>query len=353
MNRRQKELEQIFLYDEKQTLELLKENYQQALNDINIKIAELKGRDDADMQNVIYQLNYQKALQGQVRTILEQLQDNNYQTVSEYLVKSYEQGYIGTMYDLQGQGIPIIVPIDQRQVVIAIQNETKLSEDLYTALGKDTREMSRQIASEISRGIASSSGYSEIARNISNRAAISRNNAMRIARTEAHRIQNKAISDAQWKAKERGADIVKIWSAALDDRTRETHRRLDGQIRELEEPFKIDGLEAMEPGDFGDPAEDCNCRCRCNSKARWLLDSSETKHLGNTENMSDEKLQPIADKIGLSAEELRDYSDQIIPVKAKDYEDFREQYEKIVNHDMIEEDDESGTKKKRKLNSKS
>lgn len=33
------------------------------------------------------------------------------------------------------------------------------------------------------------------------------------------------------------------------------------QIRELDEPFEVQGMTAMQPGDFGDPAEDCNCRC--------------------------------------------------------------------------------------------
>ena len=105
------------------------------------------------MQYVIYQIEYQKALKAQVQAILEQLQSKNFDTVSAYLTKSYEDGFIGTMYDLQGQGIPLVFPIDQEQVVAAIQHETKLSESLYSSLGKDTKLLSKQIAGEISRGI--------------------------------------------------------------------------------------------------------------------------------------------------------------------------------------------------------
>ena len=47
---------------------------------------------------------------------------------------------------------------------------------------------------------------------------------------------------------------------------------LDGQIRETDEYFEIVGKKAKHPGDFGDPAEDCNCRCALLTRARWALD---------------------------------------------------------------------------------
>lgn len=273
MNKQQKEVQQQFLDNEKAALKKLEETYQDALDEINSRIEILMARQDADMQHVIYQVEYQKALKTQIQSILEQLQANEFETLSDYLTKSYEDGFIGTMYDLQGQGIPLVFPIDQEQVLAAIQHETKLSEGLYAALGKDTKELSKKIAGEISRGIAVGMMYSEIARNIAGYARIPRNNAMRIARTEAHRIQCKAAADAQWKAKSKGADIVKQWDSALDGKTRDTHRELDGQIKELDEPFEVAGKKAMQPGDFNDPAEDCNCRCALLQRARWALEA--------------------------------------------------------------------------------
>lgn len=71
--------------------------------------------------------------------------------------------------------------------------------------------------------------------------------------------------------------MVKQWDATLDGSTRRTHRELDGQIRELNEPFEMHGKKAMYPGDFGDPAEDCNCRCVALTRARAALDADELK----------------------------------------------------------------------------
>lgn len=277
MNKRQKETQQVFLDSEKAVLKRLEKVYRDALDEINNKIELLLARQDADMAHVIYQVQYQKALKDQVSAILEQLHNNEFETLSEYLAQSYEDGFLGTMYDLQGQGIPLVIPIDQEQIVAAIQHETKLSENLYTALGRDTKDLSKKIAGEISRGISRGMMYSEIARNIAAYGRIPKNNAMRIARTEAHRIQTKAAMDAQWKAKGRGADVVKQWDSTLDGRTRDSHRQVDGEIRELDEKFS-NGL--LYPGDPSGPASEVvNCRCALLQRAKWALDDSELNTL--------------------------------------------------------------------------
>lgn len=316
MNKQQKEMQQVFLDNEKEVLNNLKSTYQDALDEVNSKIQLFMMRDDANMQHVIYQVEYQKAVKSQIQGILEQLHGNQFQTVSDYLSKCYEDGFIGTIYDLQGQGIPLVFPIDQKQVVAAIQHETKLSEGLYTALGKDIKDLQKKISSEISRGISTGQMYSEISRNISSYAGISRSNAMRIIRTEGHRIQCKATMDAQWKAKEKGADVVKMWDATLDGKTRDSHRKLDGQIRELDEDFEVDGMTASAPGMFGDPAEDCNCRCALLQRARWALeDAPEATKWA-------EDAPVIIDDDGTT--QLVDISD------AKNYEQFKERYQGLA-----------------------
>ena len=64
-----------------------------------------------------------------------------------------------------------------------------------------------------------------------------------------------------------------------------------------------------------------------------MLDEDETKYLGNVEGMSDADLQPLADKLHIPVSELRSYSGQIIPIKAKSYEDFKRQYNQIWHYE--------------------
>lgn len=293
INKRQLEVEKAKLAAEKQQLKQLKAIYSKASDDIanKIKISNgkinvlLKNFDELDdvqksiLQSQIYQRNFQQSLKKQIDGFMKELESDQYSSVSEYLKKCYDTGFIGTMYDIAGQGIPLIMPIDQKKVTKAMVHDTKLSKKLYTKLGEDVNLLKKRIANNISRGIATADSYAIIARNIANGTKVGINKTMTIARTEGHRIQCTAAFDAQYAAKDAGADILKQWSAALDGRTRDTHRQLDGQIRELDEPFEVYGMEAMFPSDFGDPAEDINCRCALLQRARWALDEDELQTL--------------------------------------------------------------------------
>ena len=329
IKRYEKEILQAQLDNEKAVLKQLERNYADALEEVNSKIAELMGRADADMQHVIYQADYQRALKAQIQGILKALQSNEFSTVSEYLTKCYDEGFLGTMYSLQEQGVPLVIPMNQEEIAAAIQHETNLSSGLYASF--DTADLQKKIASEISRGFTVGSSFSEIARNVASYAGVSRNNANRIVRTEGHRIVETAAHHAQQKAKARGADVVKIWDAALDAKTRDSHVKVDGEIRDVDEKFS-NGL--MFPGDpSGKAAEVINCRCRARTEATWALDANQTKMLGDTSKMSPEQRETIAKKLGIPEDALDQYSGQIVPIKAKNYKDFKNQYNKLWQYE--------------------
>ena len=295
MNKRQKEVEQAKLAAEAYEMRQLKAIYNKAAEDIAKKINISNGKievllqnwDDLDdkeksiYQSQIYQRDFQKSLQKQIDGFLSGLNSEQYKTIDEYLKGCYETGFIGTMYDLHGQGVPLIMPIDQKNVVKAMQTNSKISKRLYTKLGEDVDFLKKRIANNLSRGIATADSYANIARNIANDSNVGFNRSMRIARTEGHRIQANSAFDAQLAAKDAGADIVKQWDSTLDGKTRTTHRQLDGQIRELEEPFEIGGMKAMYPADFGRASEDVNCRCALLQRARWSLDDGEFTKMNN------------------------------------------------------------------------
>lgn len=261
------------LDEETMVLAALEKVYERALRDINARIKVLQS--DELLPNKVYRKQAQEALKGQVEAILERLHTQEYETIEEYLKDSYTDGFVATVYSLHKQGLPLTFPIDQTQVVKALVTHSAISEGLYKSLGVDTKHLRDVIAQEISRGIAANMPYSAIARNVESQTGIAKNRAKSIVITETHRIKEEASQDARVEAKKKGANIVKQWDATLDGKTRDTHRRLDGQIREVDEPFEIDGKTAMQPGDFGLPEEDCNCRCVALTRAVWGLDEKE------------------------------------------------------------------------------
>lgn len=81
----------------------------------------------------------------------------------------------------------------------------------------------------------------------------------RVIDTEAHRNYNQAIIDI---ALESGKDVKKTWKTMLDDKVRDTHSYLQGLTVSIDEKFyTYDGDEALFPGDFKNPANNCGCRC--------------------------------------------------------------------------------------------
>ena len=277
MNKREKETLQLQLEAEEDVLKELEKQYQKALKDIDDKIKFLQT--DELTQSRIYQIQYQKALKGQIEGIIEKLHSDEYTTLQQYLNSAYTDAFVATAYNLAGQGIPLIMPIDQKAAVKAIITDSKIKESLYASLGVDSKALKKAIRQEITRGIASGMSYHDIARNISEVSKAPLSRAKTIARTESHRIQQASTYDAQQAAKKRGADVVKQWDSTLDGRTRSTHRHLDGQIKEIDDYFEIGNRKAKYPGEFGDPAEDVNCRCVSLTRAKWALDDDELKTL--------------------------------------------------------------------------
>lgn len=303
MNKRQLEVSKEQLKAEKATLEQLEKQYQKALKDIDRKIRIMQS--DEMTQSRIYRLEYQKALKAQVEAILEKLHSDEFTTIQQFLSATYTDSFIGSVYDLHGQGVPLIMPIDPEEAVKAIQLESKISDGLYNSLGVDTKKLKKSISAEITRGIAGSMSLEDMARNIKNASKAPLSRAKTIVATESHRIQEASNYNAQLHAQERGARVTKQWKSTLDGETRPTHRRLDGQVRELDEPYELDGKTAMYPGGFGDPAEDCNCRCRSVQRAKWALNEAELH-----------KQQERAAFFGLD--------------KTEDFADFKKKYMKAV-----------------------
>ena len=313
MNKRQKLVQEQFLNDEEKVIKRLKTVYNQSLKDITGKISNLDssiatlqkaladvGEDEVGdlalallgskkqftpqeaketlqsmLQSKVYQKKYQEALKKQVGGIMDTMQEKEFKVVSEYLKECYENGFIGTMYDLQGQGIPMCFPLDQEAMVRAVQLDSKISQGLYSRLGEDVALLKKKITAQVSRGIATAMTFQQIAQQIASVSNIGYNNAIRISRTEGHRVQCQSTMDACYEARDRGAEVAKKWDATLDAKTRESHVKVDGEIRELDEPFS-NGL--MFPGDpSGGAAEVINCRCALLQKARWALEGGFTK----------------------------------------------------------------------------
>lgn len=296
MKYREKIVQIEFLDDEERVIRRLQAVYNQSLKYITQKANALQEEiykiqdkynsieDEQERETLksmerskVYQKQYQDALKAQVNSILDKMHRKEFKTVNKYLNDCYDKAFTGNMYVLHGEGIPLIVPIDQEKVVRAVQVNSKISKGLYSRLGEDVDLLKRKITAQISRGVATGMSYSQMAQQLAGYTKTGYNNAVRITRTEGHRIQQESTMDACYAARERGADVVKQWDATMDANTRESHQMVDGEVRALDEKFS-NGL--MYPGDpSGSVAEVINCRCVLLQRAKWALDQKELDRL--------------------------------------------------------------------------
>lgn len=316
MNKWEREITKYQLEDEKRTIAELKAVYAKARDDLKARIEELGIRyDETGLESVIYQKKYQEAIKSQVDGALNQLLTKEYTTIDDFLKDSYNNGFVGNMYLLHQQKIPLAIPIDNKSVVKALQTDSKLSRRYYKGnplrnrVNENVDLLKTRVRSNLSRGIAQGQSWGDIAVNIASgmnspmRRAL--NDSIRIARTEGHRVQQQGFLDAGFEAINNGADVLKQWDATLDGRTRDAHREVDGTIIKWDEEFDVDGEKMEAPSVGGSARNVCNCRCCLLQRAKWALDEDEL-----------DALQERADYFGLD--------------KSEQFETFRKNYLKNV-----------------------
>lgn len=115
---------------------------------------------------------------------------------------------------------------------------------------------------QITQGLIRGESYTDMARRIKVLYEGNATKSLRIARTEAHRNQSAGGIGSMQQAVGAGVDLVKVWDATLDMRTRSTHGAADGQKVAPDEKFTVGGIQTDGPGLSGVAEEDINCRCR-------------------------------------------------------------------------------------------
>ena len=285
MNKWERELARLELQGEREILERLRQHYAVALDRINAKIIELSKRDDL---SGIRQRRYQEMLAEEIGVIMDELGLGSYSSLEEYLINCYEEAFIGTLYNLQKQDVPLAFPIDQRSMARAVtmtSGDVKLSKRVYDNVDK----LQDQVIAEITRGFAEGTHATQTAQRIAEETDIAESikkkvqgrgsqafrRSMTITRTEKGRVKAASTLEAMYKAKEAGADIVKQWDSTMDSRTRKDHVKADGQIRELDEDFEVGGFHGPSPHLMGAASQDINCRCVCLQRARSALEWDE------------------------------------------------------------------------------
>ena len=237
----------------------------------------------------VYQAQYQQEITEYVQEPIQTLETETQEIVKRSFWEYFALGALATMYLLHRQKTPLLFPvpspaqnIDAAEYTSGIKvtfSGVQVAES-YKYIRNAYRDLQVRTVADISRHIANGVPYNKIARDMANNMNVTPfskafSKAMTIVRTEGGRIKSEAEYQVQLAAKARGADIVKQWDATLDGRTRDSHRQVDGESREIEERFSNGLLYPCEAGQAA--AEVINCRCVALTRVRHALNDGFSK----------------------------------------------------------------------------
>lgn len=264
----------------------LRKTYKQAKDEITKKLAEWSKEyadKDAEMQakvasGEITQDEYQSWQQGQA--LAGKLWKQKLDQVSGVLLEANQQameiinkqkmGVFAENANYQSYQLTQDTKMDLSFAVYDADAVAKLIKDQPELLPrkqvngkKDKAWNQTKMASIAAQAIIQGESIPQIARRIATETASDNMKSMvRYARTAMTSAQNAGRMETLHRAKGMGIQCKKVWLATLDRRTRDSHRNLDGQVRDIDEPFDSDFGKIMFPGDpEGHPGDVFNCRC--------------------------------------------------------------------------------------------
>lgn len=148
---------------------------------------------------------------------------------------------------------------DEQTVRRLLQEDPNLLPKRRVNAPKDKKWNRKRFAAEITSGILQGESIGKLANRVQNLSDANRAGAIRNARTAVTGAQNGGRQETHKRAEEMGIEMENEWLATLDNRTRHSHRRLDGERVKVGQKFS-NGCRF--PGDpDGKPAEVWNCRC--------------------------------------------------------------------------------------------
>lgn len=277
-------------YSDKQVEEFskkIRKIYTEAARDVKNKIKVFNERHEAVSKKMLQDVkdgkiteeDYKKWMKGQVfqgeqwkrkleditkvyvnadekaREILDGTQKNVFMQAANYTAYDIEKGTKGAVaFNIY----------DKKTVERLLKDNPKTLPEWKIDEPKDYTWNEKRVQNEVSKGIIQGESIDEIGTRLTGQLASSNANKMvMFARTAVTGAQNAGRVERMQESKSMGIRVQKRWVATHDDRTRDAHLELDGQVVDVDEPFVTsDGMEIMFPGDpNADLSLVYNCRC--------------------------------------------------------------------------------------------
>lgn len=244
----------------------LKKKYQAIAKDILSELANIHSKYEKDGKLTYEEMvkyNRLNSLITSINGFLDDLYKGEYKLIAEGIKSNYRLSYeyMAYAFEKETQAYLNYSQLKAEQLQASIDNPVSgltLNDTLEKNRAKIIYDVKRVVTQSIYRGLS----YGKTANLLKHTFQDDYVKAVRVARTEVHRVIEKGKHDSALKAKEEGIVETKTWKTMRDSRVRDRHVRLHGKTVKVGEKFDLGGGEKGEaPSNTGYAHHDCNCRC--------------------------------------------------------------------------------------------
>lgn len=188
-------------------------------------------------------------------------------SIDGHLADSYVYSYqwMGWAIEKEAQKKLQYTSLKVEQIRAALDNPVN-GLTLSETLEKNRRDIIYKIRQNVTQSLVRGSTYKDMASSLKETFEGDYVKAVRVARTETHRVCEQGSLDSAKRANEKGVVMLKKWRNMKDRRVRKTskanHVKMDGKQIPVDDMFDLgNGEKGVAPGNIGYAHHDINCRC--------------------------------------------------------------------------------------------
>ncbi|UED81072.1 phage head morphogenesis protein [Lysinibacillus sp. CD3-6] len=188
-------------------------------------------------------------------------------SISTHLAESYVYSYswMGWAIENEARRNLQYSSLKVEQIRAALDNPVK-GLTLSQTLEKNRSDIIYKIQQDVTQSLVRGSSYKDMAESLKGTFEGDYEKAIRVARTETHRVREQGALDSAKRANQKGILMLKKWRNMKDSRVRKkskaNHIKMDGMQIPVDDLFDLgNGESGIAPGNTGYAHHDINCRC--------------------------------------------------------------------------------------------
>ncbi|MGE8037885.1 phage minor head protein [Lysinibacillus sp. NPDC093692] len=188
-------------------------------------------------------------------------------SITNHLAESYVYSYqwMGWAIENEAEKNLQYTSLKAEQISAALDNPVK-GLTLSETLEKNRSDIIYKIQQDVTQSLVRGSTYKDMASSLKETFEGDYAKAVRVARTETHRVREQGSLDSAKRANEKGVIMLKKWRNMRDSRVRKSskanHIKMNGKQIPVDDMFDLGrGEKGTAPGNTGYAHHDINCRC--------------------------------------------------------------------------------------------